>query len=88
MKIVKNFNTLKAMAKRGLIKLDNQTGETIESLYSRIKHTCYYVDSGEPSFTYKGKTYATKYFSGCFMPFIVEIENKEDFKTEGIILGL
>ena len=88
MRIVKNLNTLKAMQKLGHIKFCDQTGKIIETLYSRIKHTCYYVDDGEREFTYKHKKYGVKYFDGCFMPYVVELETPEDISKSGVILGL
>jgi len=71
-KIVKNLNTLKAMQKMGFVKFCDQTGEKIHGLYDRKLFTCYYVYEAEQNFTYKGKKYGQKYFSGCFMPYVIE----------------
>lgn len=75
MKIVKNLNTLKAMQRLGFIKFHHQTGEQITGLYSSKKFTCYYVDDGKYFFTYKGKKYGTTYISGCFCPYVVELNS-------------
>lgn len=72
MKIVKNLNILKAMQRQGLITLHEQTGTKIQGLYSNKKFTCYYISEGLFNFEYNGKKYSTKYFSGCFCPYIVE----------------
>ena len=74
MKVVKNLNTLKAMAKMGFVEFCDQTGEKIKGLYSSKTFTCYYVDDANMSFQYKGKTYERKFFDGCFYPYVVEIE--------------
>ena len=71
-KIVRNMNTLKAMEKAGHIKLHNQTGSKITGLYSPTRFTCYYINDGQWSFMYKGKKYQTKYFDGCFCPYVVQ----------------
>lgn len=83
MNIVENMSTLRAMQKRGFIEFCDQTGKTIETLYSKQKHTCYYVNDGKFSFTYKGKEYGIKYFDGCFMPFVVELPC-----ANGMVIGL
>lgn len=72
MKIVENLNTLKAMERKGLITFHNQTGTKIQGLYSDQKFTCYYIADGLSNFDYKGKKYSTRYFSGCFCPYVVE----------------
>ena len=72
MKLVKNMNTLRAMERAGHIKLHEHTGTKKEGLYYHKKSTVHYVDDGKHTFTYKGKTYHTKYFSGCFCPYVVE----------------
>ena len=71
--LVKNLNTLKAMERKGLIKLHPQTGTKITGLYSSKYFTCYYVDEGISNFEYKGAKYQTKYFSGCFFPYVVKV---------------
>lgn len=73
LKKVRNMNTLKAMAKRGLIKLDTMTGSKITRLYSDRKFTCYYIWDGPRSFEYKGEKYVTKYVDGCFKPYVFKV---------------
>ena len=79
------MRTLNAMAKRGLIKLDKATGETV--WWNGQSSKAYYVDDYGPNadtwkkrvwsreagscFEYKGNRYAVEYFSGCFCPFVV-----------------
>ena len=59
--IVRNGNTLRAMAKRGYFKypVDDTNNP--------------YVDEGNNSrtFEYKGNNYKIEYMSGCFYPFVV-----------------
>ena len=74
MEIVKNLNTLKAMAKRGLVEFCDQTGFKIRGLYSRDTFTCYYVWEGKDRFEYKGQSYGIKYFDGCFYPYVVKLD--------------
>ena len=74
MEIVKDINTLKAMQRLGFIKFHSQTGTKISPLYSIFKFTCYYVDEGKSSFTYKGSMYITKYIDGCFCPYVFKIK--------------
>lgn len=60
--IVKNLNTLKAMERKGLIKLNTDT--------DRFK----YVDSSPQAiFEYKGNKYTLTYFSGCFNPYVIQL---------------
>jgi len=73
-KVVKNMNTLKAMQKMGLIEFCEQTGEKIHGLYDSHMFTCYYINEAPFTFEYKNKTFGQKYFSGCFMPYVVEYE--------------
>jgi hypothetical protein len=61
MKRIINLNTLKAMAKAGLIQLHDET--------AKFK----YVYDGNLFFSYKNNTYITKYIDGCFYPFIYQI---------------
>lgn len=75
MKVVKNLNTLKAMEKCGYIGLHSDTGTKIQGLYSNKKFTCYYIEDGLLDFTYQNKKYITKYVSGCFCPYVFQIEN-------------
>lgn len=73
MKKVRNINTLRAMERRGFIKLHNQTGSKITGLYSKNTFTCYYIDEGLSFFDYNGKKYGVRFFSGCFCPYVVEL---------------
>jgi hypothetical protein len=61
MQKITNLNTLKAMAKAGLIKLTKDT--------AKFK----YIDEAPPTFIYNGQTYKTQYLSGCFYPFIYKL---------------
>lgn len=72
MKFVKNMNTLRAMERAGHIELHQDTGTKKEGIYFTQKRTIYYVNDGRHTFTYKGKQYHTKYFDGCFCPYIIE----------------
>ena len=72
MEQVKNMNTLKAMAKRGFVQLDGDTG-SIVSWYGLCFRT-YYVWDGKSSFEYKGKRYITKYVDGCFKPYVFKLK--------------
>ena len=73
--VVKNMNTLKAMERKGFIKLHNQTGSKITGLYGGRSFTCYYIDEGRYSFEYKGRKYGVEFFSGCFCPYVVKYSN-------------
>ena len=74
-KIVRDMRTLNAMAKRGLIKLDKSTGETV--WWNGQSSKAYYVDDyGDNAqwpgvFEYKGNRYTLTYFDGCFCPYVV-----------------
>ena len=59
--IVKNINTLKAMERRNLIELTNDTKKFG------------YVNNGKNNFEYKGKKFKKVYLDGCFYPFIIEV---------------
>jgi hypothetical protein len=61
MQRITNLNTLKAMAKAGLIKLTKDT--------AKFK----YIDEAPHTFIYNGQTYKTQYLSGCFYPFIYKL---------------
>ena len=82
-KIVRDMRTLNAMAKRGLIKLDKATGETV--WWNGRSSKAYYVDDyGDKAyrkwadkdectaFEYKGNRYTVEYFDGCFYPYVVK----------------
>ena len=73
MEIVKNMNMLKAMERAGHIVFHNQTGTLITGLYDTKKFKCYYINDGETTFKYKNKTYRTQYMSGCFYPYVIEL---------------
>lgn len=77
MEIVQSIATLNAMAKKGLIKLHNQTGTKIKGLYGGKSFTCCYIDDkcdGIPStFMFRGAWYTIEYRSGCFCPYVVSI---------------
>jgi hypothetical protein len=61
MQRITNLNTLKAMAKAGLIKLTKDT--------AKFK----YIHDGPHTFIYNGQTYKTQYLNGCFYPFIYKL---------------
>ena len=80
------MRTLNAMEKRGLIKLDKATGETV--WWNGQSSKAYYVDDygdnakwprdrkwsdvdGCSAFEYKGNRYTVEYFDGCFCPYVV-----------------
>lgn len=83
--IIKNFSLLKKMEKAGHITLHPQTGSKITTLYSKQKMTCCYIDDGKGCFKFQGMKYHTRYFSGCFFPFVVANNNPE---KSHIILAL
>lgn len=64
MKIVRDFKTLKGMSKAKLVELHSDTKK-----FS-------YVYDAEKRFHYLGKEYKMEFFSGCFYPFIIEINIK------------
>ena len=60
-KVVRNGNTLKAMARQGHVKFPVDNGQP-------------YVDHDNDTprvFDYKGNRYEITYMSGCFYPFVV-----------------
>ena len=57
-----NLNTLKAMAKAGLITLHEET--------SKYK----YIKDANHTFIYKNEAYKTIYLDGCFYPFIYKLK--------------
>ena len=79
MEILEDIPTLKAMAKKGYIKLHNQTGKKIRGLYSSKTFICTYISGlGEgvsSPFQFKGVHYQVKYFDGCFCPYVVQIHS-------------
>lgn len=70
MKIIKDLRVLKAINRRyPYLKFDKDFKYEVG------------LDSGtNQEYIYKGKKYELKFFSGCFYPFIVEIN--EDLKNE------
>lgn len=72
MEVVRNMNTLKKLAKAGLIKLHPHTGCKFSN---GVK--AYYIDDrteGTPyTFEYKGRKYQVQFRPGCFYPFVVQI---------------
>jgi len=71
-KVVRNMNLLKSLERQGFIEFCAQTGTKISGLYSNKTFTCYYINEAPDQFTYKGRTFGQKYFSGCFYPYLVE----------------
>ena len=59
--IVRNSNTLKAMAKKGHFKypVDDTNNPYVDELNNPMV------------FVYKGKKYKIEYLSGCFYPFVL-----------------
>ena len=72
MEAVTNLNTLKAMAKNGLIKLHEQTGKRVYWNGNYFK-TYYIDDYDKPEFTYKGANYVVEYVSGSFYPYVFKV---------------
>ena len=62
-KIVRNGNTLKAMAKRGHFEYP------VDDCHQPYVDEC----DNPRSFTYKNKEYRIEYMSGCFFPFVCEL---------------
>lgn len=76
MNVVRNIRTLKAMEKKGFIKLLPETGTKIKTLSGSIITCCYvhdYADGEFGEFVYNKQKYRLKYFDGCFYPFVVAI---------------
>jgi hypothetical protein len=77
---VQDMRTLKALERRGLIVFHSQTGSKITGLYSHDKFTCYYIDGIGPNaessydFVYNNRRFKIEYVSGCFCPYVKEIE--------------
>ena len=65
------------MAKNGLILLHKDTGKKVRH-WSGQMVTAYYVDDVcegvKKPFEFRGRKYTLKYFSGCFNPFVVDID--------------
>ena len=85
MTVVPNISTLRAMAKAGLIKLHNDTGQKVGH-WTGSTITAFYVDGvckgvQEP-FEFKGRKYKLKYFSGCFNPFVVDIDYAKEIGVD------
>jgi len=75
--VVDSIPTLKAMAKKGLITLHEQTGKKITGLYGDESFTCYYVEDGKHTFQFGAwnHIYIRKYVDGCFCPYIFRVTN-------------
>jgi hypothetical protein len=71
-KIIKDLRTLKSMERAGFIKLHEDTGKSVS--WQGRSGKVYYVDDGKREFTFKGKNYETKYYSGSFFPYVVQQE--------------
>lgn len=77
--IVSNLRTLKAMARKGHIKLHEETGQKVRHWTGRTVTACY-VDGKETGdrwyepFEYKGTKYRLQYFDGCFCPFVCTVD--------------
>lgn len=69
---VKNLKLLEAMEKAGHITLHGQTGKRV--YWNGQYSTAWYIDDGESWFKFRNKLYYTEYYSGCFNPFVVEVE--------------
>lgn len=69
--VVRNISLLKKFKKLGFVEFHQQTGKKITGLYSDEQFTCTYVWNGKYSFEYDNEKYGIKYFSGCFMPYVV-----------------
>ena len=84
--IVRDMRVLNAMARRGLVTLEDNTGENVWYAGQMVKS--YYVlgygPNAQPNarqclgFIYKGLQHEIQRFSGCFYPYVVCISNKED----------
>jgi hypothetical protein len=61
MQKITNLNTLKAMAKAGLVELTKDT--------PKFK----YIYEAPRTFVYKKQNFKTVYFDGCFYPFIYKL---------------
>lgn len=73
MNIVKDIRLLRRMEKAGLIELHPQTGKTVS--HYGLKCTAWYIRNHEKDhFEYKGKKYEIQFMSGCFYPYVVEVE--------------
>lgn len=75
--VVPGVETLKAMARAGLIKLHADTGKKVRHWSGQIT-TAYYIDDVCAGvcrpFKFLGREYTLKYFDGCFCPFVVDID--------------
>jgi hypothetical protein len=69
--IVKDLGKLKAMQRAGFIELNEDTGKYVEYQGRKIK--VWYVQDGNNHFSFKDKNYETKYYSGTFYPYVVEV---------------
>lgn len=74
MKIVHDLRVIKAMAKKGLVELSQDTGEKVRHWTGRTVKAVY-ISSGPYEFEYKSKRYGVRFFDGCFNPFVVDLED-------------
>jgi hypothetical protein len=80
MKILRDLRLLKDMAKAGIISLHEDTGQIVKH-WSGQKVKAYYISNGPFSFEYKGELFGTRYFDGCFCPFIVKLDPCKKHET-------
>ena len=84
--VVCDIRKLRAMAKAGFIKLHRDTG-------LKVRHWCgplvtaFYVygmaegHSEYAPFKYRGRLYELKCFSGCYLPFVIDVAVAEARKV-------
>ena len=69
--IVRNNNTINAILRR-VSKLNNCKGELYASKWHYIERTVVEDNCHFFRFKYKGELYSSKYFDGCFKPFVIK----------------
>lgn len=75
--IIKSLKFLQALEKAGHITLHKDTGKKVwGGNMAQCRITAWYVDDGEDMFTYNGRMYKLRYYSGCFYPFVIECEKE------------
>jgi len=84
--VVPDLDTLKAMARAGLIKPHADTGRRVRHWTGQIVTACYVdgIGSSLEPFVYKGRHYRLKYYDGCFSPFVVDMDAA---KEQGVDLN-
>ena len=81
MKIISNMNTLRALERRGYIKLPKECG-TVSRGFLGGTHKHSYVNDGPAlrrwfeKFKLGKRTFQLRYVDGCFFPFVAEINSK------------